>query len=484
MPDVKEGLERRFNLFIGRETPYAFFFGLADYINYVLSIPKLKKVVTDEFAKRDSEYEEIEKLENQSAREMRQAKEKLLGIIKSKKIDPRSFSRDISFIPTVRSLGKEQTILDALEIFEKGEVSISGFYSDNLGRFLFDIAANLLKLGYKDELKDFLVSNNKYEEYDSRINGYELRASYNQNGNFIFSKTLPARYEKVRDVEMAREIEKWGAFELVINFWKALKEVSKNAEMNQIFKDCKEDKEYKFGGKETMDVIYFSEDLNELVKNHGVSDSALKHLHMTEFIPRVSTVHLALTQDEVGKNYINENTTLQRKVIEEKIQEATEEAWHKSVEQFMEETRSSLVELSDAVENRTEHEDDIIGEKWWSDGARPTYDDVNFKIILDGRECPLGQTAFNQQVICEALFKKFFGEPLMKYEIVESLAGKGGKGAAGKRAFQDAIEDINKKAKVKFKIGKIIEHKYCSSAPAVRIRSELFSVKIDEEVSN
>ena len=113
-------------------------------------------------------------------------------------------------------------------MFETGEISISGFYSDNLQRYLFDIAVNLLKLGYQKELEQFVVTPTEYGRYNDDVNGLNtnMRFGGNVRGNFIFTKTWPKRFEEERIVNAAREIEPWGAFEMLVKFWKARTEVT------------------------------------------------------------------------------------------------------------------------------------------------------------------------------------------------------------------------------------------------------------------
>ena len=204
-----------------------FFAGLGDYMDYVMSIPKLALVVKNQLDIRDVGYEKIRQIENQAIKELNVAKDKLLKIIKEKKIDPGTLNQDLSFIPAAPS-GSKINILESLKMFETGEISISGFYSDNLQRYLFDIAVNLLKLGYQKELEQFVVTPTEYGRYNDDVNGLNtnMRFGGNVRGNFIFTKTWPKRFEEERIVNAAREIEPWGAFEMLVKFWKARTEVT------------------------------------------------------------------------------------------------------------------------------------------------------------------------------------------------------------------------------------------------------------------
>ena len=62
-----------------------FFAGLGDYMDFVMSIPKLALVVKNQLDIRDVGYEKIRQIENQAIKELNVAKDKLLKIIKEKK---------------------------------------------------------------------------------------------------------------------------------------------------------------------------------------------------------------------------------------------------------------------------------------------------------------------------------------------------------------------------------------------------------------
>ena len=222
MIDTHLGLQRRYDTFATRETSSAFFSGLGDYIDYVMSIPKLSSILKAQMDIREVEYEKVKTLEKKAVAELEVSKEKLLKIIEENKIDPKTLSQDMSFIPTSSWRGGDTNILEHLKMFETGEVTISGFYSDSLQKFLFDIAAGLLQLGHKNELKEFIVEPEEYGGYYDVINGpdKEFHFGGNTRGNFIFSETWPKRFEQSRVIEASRGIEPWGVFEALVKFWK------------------------------------------------------------------------------------------------------------------------------------------------------------------------------------------------------------------------------------------------------------------------
>ena len=59
-------------------------------------------VIDREIAKRDHEYEILASYEKEAVLEMDAATKKLLGISEKKKINPDDFSRQDSFLPSVR----------------------------------------------------------------------------------------------------------------------------------------------------------------------------------------------------------------------------------------------------------------------------------------------------------------------------------------------------------------------------------------------
>ena len=73
--------------------------GLADYMQYVLDTPVLKKVVDEQIAIRDAEYKEIVLLEEESAGEFRRAWKKLISVAKKHNLDIGTFTAFTSAIP-------------------------------------------------------------------------------------------------------------------------------------------------------------------------------------------------------------------------------------------------------------------------------------------------------------------------------------------------------------------------------------------------
>ena len=86
---------------------------------------------------KQKQYDELDRLENERLKELEISKKKLLKVIKDNEIDPNSLTTSYNTFPLDKT-----NLLENLEAFEKGKISISGFRSDNIERYLFDIAAN------------------------------------------------------------------------------------------------------------------------------------------------------------------------------------------------------------------------------------------------------------------------------------------------------------------------------------------------------
>src|SRR5690242_16466651 len=83
-------LERNYDSFISREQPFAFFKGLADYLDYVFTA-NLKAVFDEQMEERDALYSRMQSFEDQALTEVLSAKDILLKAIKRSKIDTSEF---------------------------------------------------------------------------------------------------------------------------------------------------------------------------------------------------------------------------------------------------------------------------------------------------------------------------------------------------------------------------------------------------------
>ncbi len=313
-----EALKHRYNTFINRQTPWSFFLGLSDYIDYMLEVPQFSEIVKKELSKRDREYQILDQYDDIAIQEMNDAKDKILDVVKEKKINANDFDRNNSFLPSVRRGGSEN-VVEQMKMFEDGVIGISGNKSDIIGNFLFDISANLLKMGYKKDVEEFLFSNEEYCEYYLRINGkdYDKSVSYNQRGNFIFSKNLPYRYEQTRKIEIQKKIEPWGAFEELIKIWHAKQEYSRDSSINETFINCENHHEYQLKRNEAYNVANIVNDIKIISENHRVLASQLEFFRIDDLVSEVARVHTILIEKTPIIKEENKKTDLLKILVEE-----------------------------------------------------------------------------------------------------------------------------------------------------------------------
>ncbi|MEI8249019.1 MAG: hypothetical protein WCG07_00805 [Candidatus Taylorbacteria bacterium] len=463
-----QALETRFNGFISRETPWAFFTGLGDYIRYALTIPAFKSVINAQFDIERAHYKAIDDVENQTLKELDVAKKDLLKIIKERKVDVKTFVQGMSSIPSAP--GQEEDMLERLEKFESGEISVGGFHSDYLNLFLFDIAANLLRLGYKDDVEKYLVSDKEYSRYFARINGPQSNVAFGRNtrGNFIFSKTWPERFEKTRAMEAAREIEPWGAFEAILKFYRAQQVTVKDGGAMWTFTDCLTDPEFPFIGKDAVDIYYASNDLRALAKHHKSQDDQLKYLHVEDLRTRVSTVHFHLMQAAMTDDGV---TDMKRRAMTEALHQKQDEAWKAVVNDFMKRTEAFMERYSEQKQDEEGVENGVVGGRWWKDSDLPSFSEKNGKITLGQRKCQIPLDAVNQIVTCKAIFSKPLELWTEEIEVLHDFY----KGEDSKRGLKDATRAINRRAKEVFGIIELL--KYSGRSRRVRLNTELFEQK-------
>lgn len=469
MSGISETLEIRFKHLMTFELPWAFCHALGDYLYYVMSVPVLKQVVDREFKKRLGEYAEIDVLENQTLSEMRGAKKTLLKIIEERKIDVSKFTPS----PLMLTVSEDKhTMLDELERFEMGKISVGGFHSDYLENYLFDIAVNISKLGYVDDLKEFTVSDSEYGTYQSEINGHDIVRIFggNTRGNFIFSETWPKRFQKVTAVGIARKHETWGAFEGLLKFWKAREEVIKNTNLDQIFINCLDDKRYPFQDSEAADIVGIAEDLKNITENSAMPESHLEYLRLNDLRIQVSTAHLELVQAASQKE---ELPKLDLTTMSKAIRNKKEQLRQQKIDDALDEIKAFMTEYRlDKLKRESDQQEDIGG-KWWKTGSKPSYDRVARTIILEDRKCVIPPRAYNLQVICEKLFPptRYIGESVQEYDAIRLFLKRKGKDVSP-RAFYDAVEDLNGKIEATLKVVDML--KYQDSPCQVRVRKELF----------
>ena len=322
--DPREALAYRYDTFIHQEKPWAFFIGLSDYIDYVLSTPQFSSVLKSELGKRNTIYKVVEIYEKLAWSEMQESKNKLFGMIKKNKINVDDFSRDQSSIPSMKGEGSPN-ILEHLQMFEDGRISMGHFPSDTMNHFLFDIAANLRRLGCK-EVEEFAVSDDEYEDYYWKVNSPNSDTVFHQRsnsrGNFIFSKSWPLRFEQTAKLEAQRKIESWGSFVQLIEIWHAKRGFSKNISLHKAAEESMHDKEYPLQSDEASDVIFLMEDIRRMSGNENAV-SLLHHFRIFDLKPMVTRVNTMLLQKASTETHGREVTSgAKTKALQKIITEA------------------------------------------------------------------------------------------------------------------------------------------------------------------
>ena len=265
MDTIFDNLKQIYQSFSERANLYEFFVGLADYVNYILETPDLKEIVDDVMKKKEAEYEKLAQLEEKSLQELRETKKKLLKIIKDNNINQDSLQSKVSAFPW-GSAG----LLNELEQFENGMVSIGGFHSDNLEPYLFDIAVGISQQGRQDLVQEFIDPKRRLQ---------------NTHGNFVFSKTLNSRHEQTELIEQASRLELWGAFDHLIKFQKAYSEVCKNTHYGKVLEKYGNQSRNYLEGRNAVDITFATQDLKKIIDSRysRVLDNNLHYLKILNF---------------------------------------------------------------------------------------------------------------------------------------------------------------------------------------------------------
>jgi hypothetical protein len=460
MSNLRTDLEKNYNLFINRERPIAFFKGLAEYLNFVLVTPKLSSVIAQQMTGRRTLYRKIEDTENKILGEMNKAKEKLLRIIKNKKVDVSTFTRY-----QTSGFNKKTTILDEIKAFEQKKAIGSVFISDEIERYLFDLTANLLKTDYQKELKTFLVSSQDYGDYWSRINGpSQYRITGNENGTFIFSKTRPDRFQQVASFERERILKPWGSFEKILRYNLAHNLVSRGDDSYfESVPDSGLEAEAWFGGvKEKLNIIAMATELQVMTENQLNFNSRVNNnyarknidepeeLDIPSFREAVEAVHQILIRSLPPESAAIGGPFDYKKVIDEIMEAGLEDKL----------TQRILDKVEKVISLNNGNTPDS---KWWKKGELPTYNKKDGLILLGGQHCelPLGS---NQSVLCDALFDLPLGEWLKDSDVRDNFY------KVNESSFYNAMRAINQEVKTKWGITEFL----CYEASRVRIKKEIF----------
>jgi hypothetical protein len=350
MSTTSENLDRRFKGFISNEQPFGFFKGLNEYINYALSQPDLAAVMLSQVAERDARYTEIGEVERKSVAEMRQAKAKLLAVIKENDVDVTKLQRFSLF-------GGQTTLIEELEAFDRGDYRMTAetnWRSEQLERFLFEVAANLRDAGYGEKISEFVASQDQYDEYRYRIDGESSYSYGGGHGLFIFSQTWPERFELEALLKKERDLKPWGDFEALLQFKDAYDEVAKNGNLASILH---RNADAPPTANDRAKVAMMVEDL-QIIMGDGSSTyrhqyshrpDQLYHLHIIAFRSHAQMVHNLLMQVaeepdvKIIKNSETNHTAKELSVADKKklfILEKLDEEW-----EFVQKLEPKLIKL-------------------------------------------------------------------------------------------------------------------------------------------
>ncbi len=218
MEDIAATLRDDYEAFVNQPEPFGFFSGLSDYMGYALENPTLKAIVDEAMKPKQALFDEYDRLEQQTMREMKVAEKKIRKIIADNKIDPASITMVFSTGPNMR---QEQNLLERLEVFDKSQPGHGNSKWHTFGQYLFDIAVNLARQGYGEQLKEFTVPASEWghhhEDPYPEDNTSGLVLAGNSLGNFVFSKTEPLVLKQ--DAHIAKEREygaMWSVFDQLV----------------------------------------------------------------------------------------------------------------------------------------------------------------------------------------------------------------------------------------------------------------------------
>ena len=252
------------------------------------------------------------KLEAKTLDEMIEAKNTFATIIKENGLDVKTFSRLQTF-----SFTDSTDLFQEFDSFLEGRSVGNGFRSDSLQNYLFDLGANLLAKGYKEDIKQYLVSDEEYAKHYARINGQGSWAvTGNINGNFIFSTTYPERYHYVRTFDRKKNLVPWWSFIKLTQFKRAYDIVIKNEDLWSLFSD-RSDEHNRIKIRDKLDVIHMAQDLENIIdqssnsavyraSNSHTIGASLKKIDKDELKGHVMIVHNRLLQEPILKIEIDQ----------------------------------------------------------------------------------------------------------------------------------------------------------------------------------
>ena len=223
MDNIAQTLQADFDAFINQPHPFGFYSGLSDYMGYVLRTAPLKMIVDTVMQERQKLLDEYDRLQEQTLKEMKASERKIRKIIKENNIDPTSITMVFTSGPNTQ---ETQNLLDRLEELDRSHPGHGSRKWRTYGDYLFDVAVNLSKKGYGEQLKEFTVPGNewgrRYENPYPEDNESGIVITGNVHGNFVFSKTEPLIYKQDARIDKVRQFgSMWSVFDKLIKLHEA-----------------------------------------------------------------------------------------------------------------------------------------------------------------------------------------------------------------------------------------------------------------------
>jgi hypothetical protein len=436
MEKISNNLERHYKTFADKEDIFGFFSGLSDYVKYVFSESLLTTIIEKALGAKREKYDRLAELESKALEELQKSKGKLLEVIEKNKINPELLDgQHTSF--------SHGGLLNSLERFEKGEIHVSGYRTDVLENYLFDISVDLSRLGFQEELKDFINPD---------------RHPQNVYGNFEFSDTLKESREQREVITQSKVIDIWGALDALSKFYKATLEVASNTPWGNIAPKYGEGARSELEVKDAVDISFLAGEWGQVVKAN--SDTFPRQemgrdfykLKVAKFKRHIDRAHIYLLQEIPNFKEGQDKLFHQTIALERALKNGEEEA---NLDRRIEAIINEAIEVRGGTPRPSQ--------KFWGDGEMPTYDKGSATIKLGNRfvEIPIGS---NQAVLCEALFDLPYGDWLLDSNVRDKFY------TSNESTFYNTTRAINKAVNDEFGIDELLKYR----ALRVRIRKEIF----------
>lgn len=215
--EIQNSLERYYKSCVERTDPLAFYKGLKEYLDYVFATPDLKEAFEYHLKERNNLYIKYLSREKATIKEMKVAANTLLRKVKETGVNPDEF--EIQIVGPMRPF--YNNLVEELIAHKDNKVQSIDFWTEQVERYLFEIAFNLTKMGHGNAVKQYLVKRDDFGHYHIRVNrptNFYLPQEEEGRHFFIFSKTLPEFSEQKRLIENSRHLRPWGSIEKLYQF--------------------------------------------------------------------------------------------------------------------------------------------------------------------------------------------------------------------------------------------------------------------------